>query len=158
MADKDLNISGEKTTDSTVKKKKSLNEIQIPNRIVFAVIGVLILGGVAWYLIWGRNPSAPTTNQNGVTYSEEASPDASPVEVLPQSVRNFGAASSTKDPFASDQALGDVKLMGTVTNSNGKSTAIISTETSSYIVSLGDIVAGSCWSVTKITANSVTLT
>ncbi|MEG1774090.1 MAG: hypothetical protein RR320_04485, partial [Oscillospiraceae bacterium] len=62
-----------------------------------------------------------------------------------------------KNPFAiASEQLGTVRVTGIISNSNGKSTAIIETESASFIVSVGDTVPGSSWSISDIGKNSVT--
>ena len=84
------------------------------------------------------------------------SDDAVQVNVLPQKIRNFKdvAIGEIENPFESDK-LENVRLTGVITNSYGRSTAIVETNNTSYIISVGDTMPESSWVVDKISPNSV---
>jgi Tfp pilus assembly protein PilP len=92
--------------------------------------------------------------QQATQFASEPSPDATQVEVLPQTARSFDG-SEVKNPFASE-SLGDIRLTGVISNSNGKGTAIIEADGASYIVSTGNTLPESSWVVERVGPNSVT--
>ncbi|MEG2174934.1 MAG: hypothetical protein RR135_05575 [Oscillospiraceae bacterium] len=91
---------------------------------------------------------------SGTNYASEISPNATSVEVLPQNIRSFNGGGEN-NPFATE-SLGEVRITGIVSNSNGLYTAIVESQSASYILSIGDQLFGSSWEVSKITKNSVT--
>lgn len=145
------------TTSLKDLKKKSLNEIQVPNWLAAVIILVIIC--VAGLFIWFKSSAskpvsvqpAPTPSTN---IANEVNPGALNVEVLPQTERSF-TDSDIKNPFTV-QDLSTLKLTGVVSSSNGKVTAIIETEQSSYIVGIGDTMRGSTWKVKAIGERSIT--
>lgn len=134
------------------KKSFNLNEIQVPNWAAALLIGVVILIGVA--VVFGPKLLAGNAQPTGTSFADSPSPDAAEVDVLPQTVRNYDNG-STENPFATDN-LGSVKVTGIVSNSNGQSTAILETQSASYIVEVGEKVAGSSWEVSEIGDDFVT--
>lgn len=134
------------------KKSFNLNEIQVPNWAAALLIGVVILIGVA--VVFGPKLLEGNAQTTGTSFADSPSPDAAEVDVLPQTVRNYDNG-STENPFATDN-LGSVKVTGIVSNSNGQSTAILETKSASYIVEVGEKVAGSSWEVSEIGDDFVT--
>ncbi|MEG1027482.1 MAG: hypothetical protein RSE07_02230, partial [Oscillospiraceae bacterium] len=76
------------------------------------------------------------------------------VEVLPQKIRSFNE-DDFSNPFLNEN-LTNVNLTGIVKNSAGKSTAIIQTETDSFIVNEGDNLPESEWQVEEIGNDFIT--
>ncbi len=135
----------------------SLKDIQIPNWAAVALIAVMIaVFALVFILSQNKGGSTKLTagEVNGTTVSGEADPNANEVQVLPETVRNFGGADVT-NPFLTE-SLNNVRVTGVISNSDGKYTAIIETDASSYVVGVGDTIPGSAWSVSEITGDSVT--
>jgi type II secretory pathway component PulC len=137
------------------KPRGSLGSIQVPTWAAAAlVVGLVgVIGIVFWQLqAGGATPTGAASPQT--QFASEAAPGAPEVEVLPQAVRSFGGG-EVKNPFATEE-LGPIRVSGVVINSNGKGTAILEAQGVSYIVSTGETLPESTWTVTRIGSSSVT--
>lgn len=83
-------------------------------------------------------------------------PSGTPVQVLPELERpKTDDPQDGANPFDED-AIANAKLKGIMYNSNGYYTAIVETQTHSFILQAGDYVPESDWLVEKITSDMVT--
>ncbi|RCX13802.1 hypothetical protein DFR58_11631 [Anaerobacterium chartisolvens] len=157
MAEEDYGVSRGKQSKlkEYIKKNKFL-------AVSLCVLAVLIVVMIAVYA------SLPGTG--GTPVMSEPTADGKPpgaegesVEILPQTSRsdstgaaekaedNTGAAAASRDPFS-----GPMLLKGTVIGNNGNSQAIITADSISYVVGLGDEIGGG-WTVESIEPKEVLL-
>ena len=133
---------------------RSWRNIQIPNRVAAAMIlAVVALAALALFLK-GRGDSAIPVDAPPPQLSQQPDPEAGEVEVLPYTVRSFGGE-NIKNPFASE-TLGELRITGIVSSTGGKATAIIEAGGVSYVLSAGEAVPDSSWSIADITSGGVT--
>ncbi len=145
------NTAVTKTPNS--KSKKSLKDVNIPTGLAIVILCSVVL--VLSLILFGPKliKSFTTPANVGTTFAEQPSPEAINVEVLPQKIRSFDEDFS--NPFLNEN-LTNVELTGIVKNSAGKSTAIIQTETDSFIVNEGDQLPESEWQVEEIGSDFIT--
>lgn len=135
------------------EKMRSWRDIQIPNRTAAAMIlSVVALVALVLFLKGRGNAAIPVDTP--VQLSQQPDPEASEVEALPYTVRSFGGE-NIRNPFASEM-LGELRITGIVSSSNGKATAIIEAGGVSYVLSAGEAVPDSLWSIADITSSGVT--
>ena len=137
------------------KPKQSLKDIQVPNWLVAVILlGLIAVCALVFFLMQKKPAADAAGGASSTSYADAADPGAVEVEVLPQTVRSFDGG-TVKNPFAADD-LSSIRVMGIVSNSNGKSTAIIESDVTSFVVSVGDVMPESSWKVEDIGSNSVT--
>ena len=139
-------------------KGASLKDIQVPNwvAIVTILVAVLVIACVFFLNRPDNILETPAAAPPNSTQTADApAPDATQVETLPQNVRNFDS-SQDKNPFGAEK-LGAVTVTGIVSSDQGKSTAILEAGGASFVVSEGDMLPQSAWSVKTISGDSVTL-
>lgn len=136
------------------EKTRSWRDIQIPNRVAAA----MILGAVAlvalFFFLKGRGDSAIPVDAPPPQIAQQPDPEAGEVEALPYTVRSFDGE-HIKNPFASE-TLGNLRITGIISGSGGKAVAIIEAGGSSYLLSEGDVIPDSSWSIAGITRSGVT--
>lgn len=137
--------------------RRSLGSIQIPNwAAAVLVVGLVAVIGVVFWQLNAKKATPAAASGPQTQFASMPEPGIPEVEVLPQTVRNFDGG-DVKNPFAAED-LGPVRVKGVVLNSNGKGTAILEAQGVTCIVSTGDTLPESSWSVTRIGTNSVTFT
>lgn len=157
MAEENRNLPVGESSDG--KTKKSLKDIQVPNwvAVLLVVAFVGICTAVYFYLkpdtsqpVAGTDVQTPANSQQ----TDASQGDAVNVEVLPQTERNFGDGQA-RNPFKSEDLSG-LKLTGVLTSSSGRTTAIVESDSTSYIVKVGETMKDSNWTVDSIDENSIT--
>ncbi len=157
MAEEDFGVSRGKQSKlkEYIRKNKFL-------AVSLCVLAVLIVVMIAVYASLPGTGSTPVMSEP----TGEGSPggsDGDSVEILPQTSRSGGtgaddkaedkaeAASASRDPFS-----GPMLLKGTVIGNNGNSQAIITADSISYVVGIGDEI-GDAWTVESIAPKEVLL-
>lgn len=119
-------------------------KVIIPSIFVLIAVAVAVV-----FIVTGVKTD---TNTDGPL----SEPAGAKVDVLPMLERPEGETlKDGADPFDED-AIANAKLTGTIYNREGYYTATVSTEHKSYVLQVGDHVAGSEWLVDAITENSIT--
>lgn len=139
--------------------KTELKTIKRPTIVVLIALCIIVLITITLLLL---NPGSAGDGddrlQSGdkVRASDDPPVETPTVEILPDS----GRVVPEKDPFGSDAGIsvGRIRLTGILRGDDGRTTAIFTDGSSSYIVGIDEDVGDSGWSLAEISGDSAILT